>query len=127
MGVRIFGRELAVWLATIASVFQVVTAYGLDVNGHVQGIVTAVVVFVFGVYTAVRAHDGIVALATSVFQAGVALFAAFGLHMSADSQALWINALTAALSFFLVRPNVTAPVGPEVSPSGTLVTKNPAV
>lgn len=119
--VKIFGRELAVWLATIAAAFQVALAYGFDVSGHVQGIATAVVVFVFGVYTAIKAHDGIVALATSVFQAGVVLFAAFGLHMSADDQAIWINGLTAVLSFFLVRPNVTAPVGPEVSPAGKLV------
>lgn len=118
---KIFGRELAVWLATVASVFQVVTAYGLDLDGRMQGIVTAVVVFVFGVYTAWRAGDGIVALAVSVFQAGVVLFAAFGLDMSATDQAVWINAIIAALSFFLVRPNVTAPVGPEISPPGKLV------
>lgn len=119
--VKIFGRELAVWLATIASVFQVVTAYGFDRSGHVQGIVTAVVVFLFAVVTAIAAHDGIVALATGVFQALVSLFFAFGLEMSATDQALWVNAITAALSFFLVRPNVGAPVGPEVSPKGKLV------
>jgi uncharacterized membrane protein len=119
--VKVFGRELAVWLATVASVFQVVLAYGFDQNGHVQGIATAIVVFVFAVVTAVAAHDGIVALATGVFAAGVALFAAFGLDMSATDQATWINAITAVLSFFVVRPNVGAPVGPEVSPSGKLV------
>lgn len=119
--VKILGRELAVWLATVVSVFQVVTAYGLDVDGHVQGIVTAAVVFVFAVVTAIAAHDGLVALATGVFQALVALFFAFGLEMSANDQALWVNAITAVLSFFVVRPNVTAPVGPEVSPSGKLI------
>lgn len=119
--VKIFGRELAVWLATIASVFQVVMAYGFDVSGHVQGIATAIVVFAFAVFTAWRAHDGIVSLATGTFQAGVVLFAAFGLHMAATQQALWINGITAALSFFLVRPNVTAPVGPDASPAGKLV------
>lgn len=119
--VKILNRELAVWLATIAAVFQVVTAYGFDVSGHFQGIATAVVVFVFAVYTAWRANDGIVAFATGVFQSGVVLFAAFGLNMSADDQAVWINGLTAALSFFLVRPNIGAPVGPEVSPAKKLV------
>lgn len=119
--VKILGRELAVWLATVASVFQVVTAYGFDLDGKIQGIVTAVVVFAFAVYTAYLAGDGIVAFATGVFQAGVSLFFAFGLEMSATDQALWVNAITAALSFFLVRPNVTAPKGPEVSPPGKLV------
>ena len=119
--VKIFGREMTAWLAVIAGAFQVVTAYGFDVNGHVQGIATAAVVFVFGVYTAWQAHDGIVALATSVFTAGTALFAAFGLNMSADHQALWVNGITLVLAFFFVRPNVTPPVGPEVSPAGKLV------
>lgn len=119
--VKIFGRELAVWLATIAAVFQVVTAYGFDVSGKFQGIATAIVVFVFAVYTAWRANDGIVALAIGIFGAGVSLFTAFGLHMSAEDQALWINGITAALSFFLVRPNIGAPVGPEVSPPKKLV------
>ncbi len=120
--VKIFGREIAFWLATVAAVFQVVTAYGFDVDHKVQGIATAIVVFLFAVVTAVAAHDGIVALVTGIFTAGVSLFTAFGLHMSADHQALWVNAIAAVLAIFVVRPSVTAPVGPEVSPKGKLVT-----
>jgi hypothetical protein len=119
--VKIFGRELAVWLAAIAAVFQVVTSYGFDVNGHVQGIVTAVVIFVFAVAVAVAAHDGIIALATGVITALFSLFAAFNLDMSAQQQGFWVNAVTLLLAFFVVRPNVGAPIGPEVSPSGKLV------
>jgi cobalamin biosynthesis protein CobD/CbiB len=125
--VKIFGREIAFWLATVAAVFQVVTAYGFDQDRKFQGIATAVVVFVFAVVTAIAAHDGIVALVTGVFVAGVSLFTAFGLHMSADHQALWVNAIGAVLAVFVVRPNITAPVGPvdaagvEVSPKGKLV------
>lgn len=119
--VKIFGRELAVWLATIAAVFQVVTAYGFDVSGKAQGILTAVVVFAFAVYTAWRAHDGIIALATGVVQALFALFLAFNIHVSAEHQVLWLNGLTALLTFLVVRPNIGAPVGPEVSPAKKLV------
>jgi hypothetical protein len=118
---KILGRELAFWTATVASVFQVVSAYGFDADRKFQGIATAIVVFVFAVVTAIAAHDGIVALVTGVFGAGVSLFTAFGLHMSADHQALWVNAITAVLAIFVVRPNVVAPVGPEVSPKGKLV------
>lgn len=118
--VKIFGRELAVWLAVIAAVFQVVTSYGLDLDGHVQGIVTAVVVFVFAVATAIAAHDGIIALATGIATALFSLFAAFGLEMPAEKQTLWLGLITIGLGFF-VRTQVGAPVGPEASPKGKLV------
>jgi hypothetical protein len=118
--VKIFGRELAVWLATVAAVEQVVTAYGFDVNGHVQGIVTAVIVFVFGVYTAVRVGDGVIAMATGVATALFSLFAAFNLDWTAHTQSFWIAAITAVLGFF-VRTQVVAPVPPAVSPPGKLV------
>lgn len=118
--VRIFNRELAVWLATVAAVFQVVTSYGFDASGHVQGIVTAVVVFVFGVYTAVKTGGGIVALVTGIMTALFSLFAAFNLDWTAGKQTFWIAAATAVLGLF-VRTQVTAPVGPEVSPPGKLV------
>jgi hypothetical protein len=118
--VKIFGREIAFWLAVVAAVFQVATSYGLDVDGHLQGIITAVVVFLFAVVTAIAAHDGIIALATGVLGAAVSLFAAFGLEMSAEHQTLWVGLATLVLGAF-TRQNVTAPVGPEVSPSGKLV------
>lgn len=118
--VKIFGRELAVWLATVAAVFQVVTAYGFDLDGHVQGIVTAVVVFVFAVAVAVQAHDGIIALATGVANALFSLFAAFNLDWSAEHQTVIITALTMVLGFF-VRTQVTSAVPATVSPAGKLV------
>lgn len=118
--VKIFGRELATWLALIAGVFQVVTSYGFDVSGHVQGIATAVVVFVFAVAVAVQAHDGIIALVTGVATALFSLFAAFGLDMPADKQALWLGTIGLVLGFF-VRTQVTSPVPATASPAGKLV------
>lgn len=117
---KLFGRELAVWLATIAAVFQVVMSYGFDVDGTVQGWATAAVVFVFAVGTAVKTADGVIALATGVVTALFSLFAAFGLDWSAEQQAQIIGAITMVLGFF-VRDRVTAPVGAEVSPPGKLV------
>lgn len=117
---RIFGRELAVWLAIVAAVFQAVTGYGFDVNGHVQGVVTAIVVFVFAVYTAVKTGDGIIALAVGVLNALFALFAAFNLDWTAGRQTLIVGAVTALLGLF-VRGRVVAPVPPAVSPPGKLV------
>lgn len=120
MVVKLFGRELAVWLATIAAVFQVVTSYGFDVNGHVQGIITAVVVFVFAILVAIHAHDGIIALVTGIATALFSLFAAFGLDMPADKQGFILGAITMVLGFF-VRTQVTSPVSASVSPSGKIV------
>lgn len=118
--VKIFNREQAVWLGLVAAAAQVLLAFGLDVTSTVQAWVTAAIVFVFAVVTAVRSGDGVVALVTGV---GVALFqllAVFGLHWTADRQQALLAALTVIASFF-VRQNVAAPAGPEVSPPGKLV------
>lgn len=119
---KIFGRELAVWLAVIAAVFQVVTSFGLDRDGHFQGIATAIVVFVFGVYTAIRSGDGIIAMATGVVTALFSLFAAFNLEWSAERQGYIIGAITLLLSFW-VRGKIVASVPASVSPPGKLVAR----
>lgn len=118
--VKIFGRELAAWLALIAAGFGILTSFGFNVDNHVQGVVTAIVVFVFAVVAAVALHDGIIALATGIATAGFSLLAAFGLEWPADKQAYLIGAVTVILGFF-VRTQATAPVPPVVSPSGKLV------
>lgn len=119
---KIFGRELAVWLGVIAAVFQVVTSFGLDLDGHWQGIVTAGVVFVFAVVTAIRSGDGIIAMATGVVTALFSLFAAFNLEWSPERQGYIIGAITVILSFW-VRDRVTSPVPASVSPPGKLVAR----
>lgn len=119
---KIFGREIAVWLATVAAVFQVLTSYGFDVDGHFQGIATAIVVFAFAVVVAVHTGDGIIALATGVVTALFSLFAAFGLNWPADQQGYIIGAITAVLGFF-VRGKVVNPVPASVSPPGKLVAR----
>lgn len=118
--VKIFGREQVVWLAVVAAVFQALTSYGFDVSGHVQGIVTAVVVFVFAVANAIHVHDGIVALVVGILNALFALFAAFNLDWTAGHQTLIVGAVTAVLALF-VRTQVTSPVTAAVSPAGVLV------
>jgi hypothetical protein len=117
---KIFGRDQVAWLAAIAAVFQVVTGYGFDVSGHTQGIVTAVVVFVFAVWNAIHVHDGVIALVTGVMTALFSLFAAFNLDWTTGKQVFWIAAVTAVLGLF-VRTQVTSPVPASVSPAGKLV------
>lgn len=117
---KLFGREQVVYLGVIAAVFAVLTAYGIDVSGHVQGIVTAVVVFVFAVGNAVRMHDGAIALATGILTALFSLFAAFNLHLDPHTQSLWVGVVTVVIAFF-TRQQVTNPVPAEVSPANRLV------
>lgn len=122
---KIFGREITVWLALVAGIFQVVTGYGFDVDGKLQGIITAVVVFVFAVAVAVKAGDGIIALASGVVVAAGSLFTAFGLDWAATHQANVLSLIT-VLGSFWVRSKVVAPQPATVSPVGTLVTSNHA-
>jgi hypothetical protein len=117
---KLFGREQVVYLAVIAAAFGVLTSYGFDVDHKLQGILTAIVVFVFAVGNAVRMHDGAVALATGIFNAAVALFLAFNVHMSADQQALWTGLATVLIGAF-TRQNVINPIPAGVSPAGKLV------
>jgi uncharacterized membrane protein len=117
---KIFGRELAVWLAFIAAVIGVLTSFGINVDPHVQGWITAVVVFVFAVVAAVALHDGIIALATGVVTAAFSLFAAFGLEWPAEKQGYILGALTVILGFF-VRTQATSSVPATASPAGKLV------
>jgi hypothetical protein len=118
--VKIFGREQAVWLQLIAAVFTVLMGYGVDMSGHVQGVVTAVVVFAFSVVTAVHNHDGVVAMATGIAVAGFSLLSAFGWDWSQEHQAN-VLALITVVGGFVMRQLTTNPVPASVSPAGALV------
>jgi UDP-N-acetylmuramyl pentapeptide phosphotransferase/UDP-N-acetylglucosamine-1-phosphate transferase len=101
-------------------VVGVITGFGVDVDPHVQGYITAVIVFVFGVYNAVKLHDGLNALVSHVALALFSLFAALGLDWSSEKQAAIIGAL-ALVTGFVTRQLVVNPVPANVSPAGKLV------
>lgn len=117
---KLFGREQVVYLAIIAAAAQVLASYGLDASGKVQGIATALIVFVFAIGNAVVVHDGAIALATGVLNALFALFAAFNLDWTAVHQTAIVGFVTLLLGFF-TRQVVVNPVPASVSPSGKLV------
>lgn len=121
MGVtKIFGREQATWLGLVAGVVGVLTGFGFEVDPHVQGVITAVIVFVFGVYNAVKLHDGLNALVSHIAVALFSLLAAFGLDWSDHKQALILGGL-ALVTGFVTRQLSTNPVPASVSPPGKLV------
>lgn len=123
--VKILYREPAVLLGALAAVFQLVIAFGVDVTPELQAILTAVVVAAFGLYTAVKVGDGLHAALLTLLQAGMSLFAYYGLDWSGDKQATVLGAISVLLGLW-IRDRVTAPVGPEVSPPGKLVVADTA-
>jgi hypothetical protein len=108
--VKIFGREPVYILAFIAVCLKLSAAYGLDVSIEEQGAIMAVLSLIVAVATAVVLKTGAVAAAiVNLAQGVLALFLAFGLHMAAQTQALWMLAVEGGVALIIHR-EVTAPV-----------------
>jgi hypothetical protein len=108
--VKLFGREPVYILAFISICLKLAAAYGLDVTAQQQGAIMAVLSLVVAVVTAFVLHNGAAgASIVNLAQGVLALFLAFGLHMSAQTQALWMLAVEGAVALVLHR-EVTAPV-----------------
>ncbi|MEU9007551.1 hypothetical protein [Streptomyces sp. NPDC048551] len=107
---RIFGREPVYLLALVSIGLKLGAAYGLDVSDTQQGAIMAVLSVLVAVITAIVLRTGAAAAAIVNFaQALLALFLAFGLHMTAETQALWMLAVETAVALAL-RREVTAPI-----------------
>lgn len=118
---KVFGREPAVIVAAFGAFLQLLVAFGVGVSPLTQSVFTAVVAAVLGVYVAIKVHDGVYPAVAGLVQAGVALASHFWLHWSAEDQAKNLALVMVIVAALFVRPAVTAPVGPEVSPAGKLV------
>ncbi|WP_069625320.1 hypothetical protein [Streptomyces niveus] len=107
---KIFGREPVYVLAFIAITLKLSAAYGLDVTGEEQGAIMAVLSLIVAVATAIVLRTGAVAASiVNLAQGVLALFLAFGLNMSAETQSLWMLAVEGAVAL-LIHREVTAPV-----------------
>ena len=107
---KIFGREPVYILAFIAITLKLSAAYGLNVSVEEQGAIMAVLSLIVAVATAIVLKTGAVAASiVNLAQGVLALFLAFGLHMAAETQALWMLAVEGGVALLLHR-EVTAPV-----------------
>ncbi|MFE6079962.1 hypothetical protein [Streptomyces virginiae] len=107
---RIFGREPVYILAFIAIVLKLSSAYGLEVTTEQQGAIMAVLSLVVALVSAFVLRTGAAGAAiVNLAQGVLALFLAFGLHMAAEQQAMWMAAVEGAVALFL-HQQVTAPV-----------------
>ncbi len=107
---KILGREPVAILAFIAVALKLSSAYGWDVSAEQQATIMVALSCAVAVTEAFILKTGAAfAAIVNLGHAGIALFLAFGLNMSAEQQALWMFAIEGAVAFF-VRREVTAPV-----------------
>lgn len=107
---KIFGREPVYVLAFVAICLKLSAAYGLDVTAAQQGAIMAVLSLVVAVVNAIVLRTGAAGAAiVNLAQGCLALFLAFGLHMAATTQSLWMLAVEGGVALVLHR-EVTAPV-----------------
>lgn len=107
---KILGREPVAILAFIAVALKLSSAYGWDVTDTQQAAIMVVLSCIVAVAEAFILKTGAAfAAIVNLGHAGLALFLAFGLHMAAEEQALWMLLIEGGVAFF-VRREVTAPV-----------------
>lgn len=105
--VKIFGREPAALLSLVAVAIKLLAAFGAGLSPDQQAVLNAVAAAAVGLAVAVMAHDALAAPLYGFAQAALALALGFGLHWTADQQAVVLSFVQVAIAMFL-RTQVTA-------------------
>lgn len=108
---KVFGREPALWLALVAIVVKVVSAFIVNVSPEAQTWINTAAAAGMGLIVAIVARDSIGAAVLGFAQAVLALAVGFGLDWSAEQQAVVLSLATAIVGMF-DRTQVTAPAPP---------------
>lgn len=111
---RILGREPVLWLSLVAITVKVVSAFLVHVSPDQQAVINAAAAAIAGLLVALSTHDGESGAILGVVQALMALGVGFGMHWTADQQALVMSLAATVVAMFL-RTQVTAPVPPTAS------------
>jgi hypothetical protein len=112
-------REPALWLALVAAVVKLGSAFGLDVSADQQALINAGAAAAVGLIVAVVAHDALSAPILGGMQAALALAVGFGLDWTADQQAIAMTAAGALVAMW-TRTQVTAPIPADPAPVNAL-------
>lgn len=110
---RVFGRDPALWLAAVGVAVKLVGAFWIDLSADQQAGLNAVAAAVIGLAVASMVKDGQVAAILGLAQALVAIALGFGLHLSAETQAV-IMSFVGVVANAYVRTQVIPPVPMEV-------------
>lgn len=112
---KYINREPAALLAFFAVGVKLLAAFGVGLSTDQQSVLNAAAAAIVGVVVAVLAHDALAAPLYGFAQAALALAVGFGLHWSADQQAVVLSFVQVAIAMFL-RTQITAKVpGPPVA------------
>ena len=111
---KIFGREPAALLALVAVAIKLLAAFGVDLTTDQQAVLNAVAAAAVGLIVAVMAKDALAAPLYGFAQAGLALAIGFGLHWSAEQQAVVLSFVQVAIAMFM-RTQITAKTPAAVS------------
>lgn len=96
---KILGREPAFLVGVIEAVIALAVAFGLDLTTEQTALVMAVVVSVFGVYTAYVTHDTLLGVGVGLAKAVLALAIGFGLKLSPDQIGTLLAFITVVAGF----------------------------
>jgi len=113
---KIFGREPAAWLALLGTLVSLLSAFVVHLSPNQEGALNAGAALLVGFIVAWVTHDGWSAAALGMLKGGLAIAIAFGLHLSADKQAILYGAAAAIIAMY-VRTQATAPVAAPVIPA----------
>lgn len=110
---KVFGRDPALWLAFVAGLVQLVSAFFLPLSDAQQGVLNAVAVAGLGLITAwAVARDKLVPAIMGAVQALLSLAVTFGAGLSGEQQFVIMSFVAATVGMF-VRTQVTAKVPEE--------------
>jgi hypothetical protein len=105
-----FSRDPALWLTLVATAARLASAFVFHLTGEQQAVLNAAATAIAAMIVAVWVQrDGQVAALLGVAQALLALAIGFGLHVSAENQAV-IMSFVGAVAAAFVRTQVVAPV-----------------
>lgn len=111
---KLFGREPAAWLGIIEAIMVTLMAFSLGISQTTFGPIMAVVVAVFGLYTAYVTHETMLAVIVGFAKALFVLGAVYGFAFT-DNQTASVIALITVVAALYNRGETSPAVTPGFS------------